>query len=69
MKNKVYYQDDPINNFKDDKIGFEEEVNMLKEGIEGNAKVIGMISDYGSGKSSIINLLENNINKKKYLLE
>lgn len=63
MHKKIYYQDEPISKFKNDKIGFQEEVRMLKEGLNGNSKVIGLIADYGSGKSSVINLLENNTKK------
>ena len=59
MSKKIYYQDEPVGKFKNDKIGFQEEVRMLEEGLNGNSKVIGLIADYGSGKSSVINLLEN----------
>lgn len=59
MSKKIYYQDEPVGKFKNDKIGFQEEVRMLEEGLNGSSKVIGLIADYGSGKSSVINLLEN----------
>lgn len=55
----VYYRDEPIKDYEHDYIGFEEQVNMLKEGIDNNERIIGLISDYGSGKSSIISLLKN----------
>lgn len=63
MGKKIYYQDEPIKTFKNDKIGFQEEVRMLEEGLNGTSKVIGLIADYGSGKSSVINLLENKTKK------
>lgn len=67
MDNKKYYfQDNPIDNYEDDYVGFEEEVNMIKEGIQSNSRIIGLISDYGSGKSTIIKLLDNVINKDEY---
>ena len=32
MSKKIYYQDEPVGKFKNDKIGFQEEVRMLEEG-------------------------------------
>lgn len=60
--NKIYFQDNPVNDYKYDYVGFEEQVRMIKEGIESeDTKIIGLISDYGSGKSSIIELLKNDL--------
>ena len=64
---QIYFQDKPITDYADDYIGFESEADMLLDEIVNDSKVIGLISDYGSGKSSIISLLESNINNiKKY---
>ena len=64
---QIYFQDKPITDYVDDYIGFESEADMLLDEIVNDSKVIGLISDYGSGKSSIISLLESNINNiKKY---
>ena len=30
MKKQIYFQDEPVKRFIDDKIGFEEEVRMIK---------------------------------------
>ncbi len=66
MRRGIYYQDNPLKSFEEDQIGFEEEVNMLKEGLDGEAKIIGLISDYGSGKSSVIDILEKKCCSLKY---
>ena len=49
MDDKVYFQDVPVSDLKNDFIGFEEEIKMIKEGIESESREIGLISDYGSG--------------------
>lgn len=61
MKNKIYFQDYPIKDYKDDIVGFEAEIEMLKEGIESDSKIIGLVAEYGSGKSSIIELLRKEL--------
>lgn len=47
-------------------MGFEAEVEMIKESVESDSKIIGLISEYGSGKSSIIELLKNSLDAGKY---
>lgn len=64
-KSTFYYQDFPVEDYEHDYIGFEEQVNMLKEGIENNARVIGLISENGSGKSTIIKLLKKELGESK----
>ena len=66
MNDKLYFQDIPVEEYSDDFIGFNEEINMIKEGVESNSKIIGLVSDYGSGKSSIINLLDKELSKNDY---
>lgn len=58
---QIYFQDKPVDDYKSDYIGFETEVDMLLDEIVNGSKVIGLVSDYGSGKSSIISLLESTI--------
>lgn len=65
-KSTFYYQDFPVEDYEHDYIGFEEQVNMLKEGIENSARVIGLISENGSGKSTIIKLLKKELDESKY---
>lgn len=66
IEEKLYFQDYPVNDYKDDYVGFEEEVRMIEEGIESDSKILGLISEYGSGKSSIIELLKNDLDEEKY---
>lgn len=46
----------PIDNYESDWIGVSEYVERLSAAIEQGAKVIGIISEFGAGKSSIISL-------------
>lgn len=66
MRDKLYFQDFPVRNYDEDFVGFEEEVEMLKEGINSEARIIGLVADYGSGKSSIIELLRTELDTEKY---
>ena len=61
MRDKLYLQDFPVRNYDEDFVGFEEEVEMLKEGINSEARIIGLVADYGSGKSSIIELFTHTL--------
>lgn len=63
---KIYFQDFPVSDYKDDYVGFEAEVEMIKESVESDSKIIGLISEYGSGKSSIIELLKNSLDADDY---
>lgn len=63
----VYLIDNPCSE-KDDSIGFEVYVNNLINILTNtSAKMIGLISNYGSGKSTVINMVENRseMNKKE----
>lgn len=66
MAENLYFQDFPVSDYEDDYVGFEAEVEMLKEGVESDSKIIGLISEYGSGKSSIIELLRKSLDTSKY---
>ncbi len=44
---------------KDDWIGFESYLYSLESSIENKAKFIGLISDYGTGKSTLIDMLKS----------
>lgn len=47
-----------------DLIGFKSYVRSLKSAIELGARSIGIISDFGTGKSSLIRMLENELNNE-----
>lgn len=72
LKNKFrinFYKvqlENPINSSKEDVIGFDSEVKRLKGAIKQRANTVGLISDFASGKSSLIHLLKKNLCFLKY---
>jgi len=66
MRDKLYFPDYPVKDLKDDYVGFEEQIEMIKEGIESNSRIVGLVADYGSGKSSIIELLKKELDEEEY---
>lgn len=64
----IVFINNPISNTNEDVIGFESQVETLMCAIENNANMIGIIADYGTGKSSMTELLTKRIevtNKNK----
>lgn len=61
-----YFLDFPITNLDDDYIGFESYVDGLYLNIKSKAKMIGIVADYGSGKSTVVSLLEKKLEKENY---
>lgn len=61
LKSKHYKVnlENPIKSKKDDIFGYDYEVKRIKNAIKDDANVIGIVSEYGSGKSSLIQLLIN----------
>ncbi len=55
----VVYVNKPINNYEEDILGVQTHINRIDNAIENGANVIGIIGDYGTGKSSLIELLKN----------
>lgn len=53
--------ENPIKRKKDDIFGYDYEIRRIKNAIRDEANVIGIISEYGSGKSSLIQLLNNKL--------
>lgn len=68
MKSKYYKVnlENPIKSKKDDIFGYSYEIKRIKNAIDNNANLIGIISDYGAGKSSLIGLLKNKLCWIKY---
>ena len=58
--------ENPISKSKDDIIGIESEVNRIKDAIKKGANLIGIVSDYGSGKSTMIEFLRKKLSKIRY---
>lgn len=64
----IVFINNPISNTNEDVIGFESQVETLMCAIENNANMIGIIADYGTGKSSMTELLTKRLeetNKNK----
>ena len=58
MKEELFLLDLPESE-ENDAIGYEVYVNNIINAINSNAKMIGLVSNYGSGKSTIINMVKN----------
>ena len=57
----IIFVNNPIADAKDDVIGFSSQVETIKNSIKNGATMIGLIADYGTGKSSMTTML-----KKEY---
>lgn len=62
----IVFVNNPITNLKDDVVGFETQVKTIEKAIEDNATMIGIIADYGTGKSSVTDILSETIVNKPY---
>lgn len=60
----IVFVNNPITNAEEDVIGFETQVDTLQCAIDSGANMIGIIADYGSGKSSMTELLSMSMKKK-----
>lgn len=63
MKNLLLF-DLPVDK-ENDAIGYSRYTDLILEAIESDAKIIGLISSYGSGKSTITNMVKNEIENKE----
>lgn len=54
----IVFVNNPIEGESSDVIGFKSQIELLKQAINENASMIGIIADYGSGKSSLTSLLD-----------
>ena len=55
----IVFVNNPIYDVKDDVIGFSSQVETIKNSIENGATMIGVIADYGTGKSSMTEMVKN----------
>lgn len=52
-------------NVKNDAIGYKVYVDIIVKAIKSDAKMIGLLSNYGSGKSTIINMVKDEVKEDK----
>ena len=62
--NSIVFVNSPVLSKNEDVIGFSDQVNTIINAIKENATMIGIIADYGTGKSSMTEML-----KEKYVSE
>lgn len=61
----IIFQNKPIEEENKDLFDFSYQKRVLNTAIESNARIIGIVGDYGTGKSSITKLLEKDRRSKK----
>ena len=59
----IVFVNNPISKSEEDVIGFDSQVETLMCSIENNANMVGIIADYGTGKSSMTELLVETVKK------
>lgn len=60
----IIFQNKPISSEEKDLFDYSYQKKVLDSAIDSDARIIGIIGDYGTGKSSITKLLENSRRKK-----
>lgn len=61
----IIFQNKPIEEDEKDIFDFTYQKDVLNQAIDSGARIIGVIGDYGTGKSSVTKLLEKDRNKKE----
>ncbi len=61
--NPIVFMNTPISDDKNDVIGINSTVSAIKYAADKGAKLVGIIADYGSGKSSLTEILSTDNNK------
>lgn len=62
----IVFVNKPVSKKSSDIIGFDSQVKTLTNAIDDGATMIGIIADYGTGKSSMTELLCHSVKKSKY---
>ena len=65
LNRQVPYMNKPISKSGEDEIGMKVYVDYLESAIEKGADMIAVVSGFGTGKSSLIELLKEKYQKKK----
>lgn len=61
----ILYINNPINDLNQDIVGFETQIASIEQAIDSGATMIGLIADYGTGKSSVTDILCQKKSKSK----
>ena len=64
INNSTIFVNNPINDDKQDVLGIKTYVNRINQAIDDGANIIGVIGDYGTGKSSLIELIKRKHKRK-----
>lgn len=64
----VIFVNKPITDDKEDLIGIESYIKRVEKAIDEGSNVIGIVGDYGIGKSSLIRLIKNKYKKETTIL-
>lgn len=62
----LVFVNQPIKDPENDIVGFSSQVATICEAVKSGSSMIGIVSDYGTGKSSITALLSNAVTKEPY---
>lgn len=72
-ENEIYkpivFVNNPIKSEKEDIVGFDSQVETLACAIDSGANMIGVIADYGTGKSSLTDILSEALNERKKIIK
>jgi len=64
---KIVYVNKTINDLDKDYLGMQPQVDSIITAVDKGAKMVGVIADYGSGKSSLAELVDKNAKNKKVI--
>lgn len=59
--NPIVFVNRPISNYDSDIVGFESQIDTIKAAINNGANMIGIVADYGAGKSSVADILSSDL--------
>ena len=57
----IVFINKPAENYSQDVVGFKSQVEMIHQAIDNGANMIGVIADYGTGKSTISEILVSDV--------
>ena len=63
----IVFVNKPASNYEQDVVGFKPQVETIKQAIQTGASMIGVIADYGTGKSTISDILVSEVFNNRHL--